>query len=386
MKSKLSALKFVRNNKKQVWVMIVALALTFMTMYVINFLFLTTQESFRVLFLEQPKKVAYLNLTVDTLGVDRTSCASEEELRQKMDEARRDIAAKLKAHDGIHNVVYTQCGYASYQGIVGGVGYDFPLLEKEQIPDFLAHMGAKLTDGRMPETAGEILVDKKVLYNKNMKIGGYFNESIYGQVFTVAGVIESDCLACVGTPQGYTNSGWYMVVLCNEENADMTKVLDDIGVQVTEYDTLYDSVDWADMYRELVTEQLDAALLGILLVVMVFLAISVLVAYISFMRSRVNEYCLYASIGFSRKEIYVMIMKEIGLIFGISIGIGAVVTVIIMFLMGHFVLDRLGLIYHYFYPEHLLRIITAFFAIVGLLQIPVAVTIHHIKTIDRMEE
>ena len=47
MKSKLSALKFVRNNKKQVWVMLVALSLTFMTMYLINFLLLTTQESFR---------------------------------------------------------------------------------------------------------------------------------------------------------------------------------------------------------------------------------------------------------------------------------------------------------------------------------------------------
>lgn len=42
MKNKLSALKFVRNNKKQSGVMIIALALTFMTMYIMNFLFLTT--------------------------------------------------------------------------------------------------------------------------------------------------------------------------------------------------------------------------------------------------------------------------------------------------------------------------------------------------------
>lgn len=386
MKSRLSALKFVRNNKKQVWVMIVALSMTFMTMYVINFLFLTTKESFKALFLEQPKKVAYVELSPETMGVDSASYSSEEELYQGIDEARNSIMDKLKAHEGISDVIYTQCLYANYQGIVGGVGYDFPLLEENQIPDFLEHMDAKLTEGRMPEGPGEILVDKKVLQNKKMKIGGYFNESSYGKVFKVVGVLDSDVLTCVGTPRGYTNSGWYMVILCNEENADMSAVLKDVGIETTEYDTIYDSVDWADMYKELVTDQVDAALLAILIVVIIFLAISILVAYVSFMRSRVNEYCLYTSIGFARKDIYGMMMKEIGIIFGLSIVIGAAVTIVIMVLLGHFMLDSLGLVYHYFYPEHLLRILTAFLAIVGFLQIPVIVTINNIKTIDMIEE
>lgn len=386
MKSRLSALKFVRNNKKQVWVMIVALSMTFMTMYVINFLFLTTKESFKALFLEQPKKVAYVELSLETMGVDSASFSSEEELYQGIDEARNSIMDKLKAHEGISDVIYTQCLYANYQGIVGGVGYDFPLLEESRIPVFLEHMDAKLTEGRMPEGPGEILVDKKVLQNKKMNIGGYFNESSYGKVFKVVGALDSDVLTCVGTPRGYTNSGWYMVILCNEENADMSAVLKDVGIETTEYDTIYDSVDWAKMYKELVTDQIDAALLAILIVVIIFLAISILVAYVSFMRSRVNEYCLYTSIGFARKDIYGMMMKEIGIIFGLSIVIGAAVTIVIMVLLGHFMLDSLGLVYHYFYPEHLLRILTAFLAIVGFLQIPVIVTINNIKTIDMIEE
>lgn len=386
MKSRLSALKFVRNNKKQVWVMIVALSMTFMTMYVINFLFLTTKESFKALFLEQPKKVAYVELSLETMGVDAASYSSEEELYQGIDEARNSIMDKLKAHEGISDVIYTQCLYANYQGIVGGVGYDFPLLEESRIPDFLEHMDALLTEGRMPEGLGEILVDKKVLQNKKMKIGGYFNESSYGKVFKVVGALDSDFLTCVGTPRGYTNSGWYMVILCNEKNADMSAVLKDVGIETTEYDTIYDSVDWAKMYKELVTDQIDAALLAILIVVIIFLAISILVAYVSFMRSRVNEYCLYTSIGFARKDIYGMMMKEIGIIFGLSIVIGAAVTIVIMVLLGHFMLDSLGLVYHYFYPEHLLRILTAFLAIVGFLQIPVIVTINNIKTIDMIEE
>ncbi|MDE6635896.1 MAG: hypothetical protein K2K09_04740 [Lachnospiraceae bacterium] len=282
--------------------------------------------------------------------------------------------------------MYTQTLYANYVGIVGSIGYDFPLLSKEQIPQFLNHMQAKLIEGKMPEADGEILVDKKVLKNKKMEIGGYFNESAYGHTFKVAGVLESDYMTCVGTPMGYTNSGWYIVVYCDAANSDMTKVLGDIGITPTEYDTIFDSADWAGLYDEMVTEQIDAVLLGILVVVIIFLAISILTAYVSFMRSRVNEYCLYTSIGFGRKDVYGMIMREILIIFGISIILGLAVTVIIMINLGNFMLEPMGLIYRYFYPEHLLRILSAFVAIIGLLQIPVSVTINNIKTIDMIEE
>lgn len=386
MKSKLSALKFVRNNKKQVWVMIIALSLTFMTMYIINFLFLTTKESFKALFLEQPQRVAYLDLTPDTMGVERQDHTSDEEYDLAAGQARDKIIADIKKHKGVSDAIFTQTLSANYQGIVGSVGYDFPLLSKDQIPGFADHMGAKLIEGRMPEGDGEILVDEKVLKNKGMKVGGYFNESSFGHTFKVVGVLESDYMTCVGTPMGYTNTGWYIVVLCDEANSDMTKVLRDIGITPTEYDTIFDSADWAKMYKELVTEQLDAALLAILIIVIIFLAISILVAYISFMRSRVKEYCLYASIGFGRKDVYGMIMGEILIIFGISILLGSAVTVIIMVCFGKFMLEPMGLIYQYFYPEHLLRILAAFIAIIGLLQIPVSVTINRIKTIDRIEE
>ncbi|MDE6567522.1 MAG: hypothetical protein K2K70_07300 [Lachnospiraceae bacterium] len=386
MKSKLSALKFVKNNKKQVWVMIVALSLTFMTMYIINFLLLTTRESFKTLFLEQPKRVAYLDLSPDTMGVEREEYASNDEYNLAIDQARDKIIADIRKHEGISNVVFTQTISALYQGVVGNVGYDFPLLSKEQIPEFVNHMGAKLIEGRMPEGDGEILVDEKVLKNNKVEIGGYFHESSYGHTFKVVGVLASDYMTCVGTPMGYTNSGWYIVVLCDEANADMTKVLKDIGITPTEYDTLYDSVDWAEMYQELVVETVDAALLAILIVVIIFLAISILVAYISFMRSRVNEYCLYTSIGFGRKDVYGMIMREIFIIFGISIILGSLVTVIIMFYLGNSLIEPLGLMCKYFYPEHLLRILAAFVAIVGLLQIPISVTINNIKTIDMIEE
>lgn len=366
--------------------MIIALALTFMTMYIINFLFLCTEESFKTLFLEQPKRVAFLDLTPDTMGLDKEDYASDDEYISAINKARNKVIADIKNHEGISDVMLTQVLNVHYQGIVGQVGCIFPLLSKEQIPEYVNHMGAKLIEGRMPEGDGEILVDKKILKNQKMEIGGYCNESAFGKTFTVVGVIESEYMTCVGTPMGYTNSGWNIVVLCDEENADMTKVLHDIGITPSEYDIICDSVENANDYKEVVTDQLDTALLAILIVVIIFLAISILVAYISFMRSRVNEYCLYTSIGFGRKDVYGMILREILIIFGISIILGMVVTAIIMVSLGNYVLEPMGLLYKYFYPEHLLRILAAFAAIIGILQIPISVTINNIKTIDMIEE
>lgn len=385
MKSKLSALNFVKNNKKQVRVMIIALSLTFMTMYIICFLLLTTGESSKTVFLERPKKVAFVSLTPETLGVEYSDYESEEEYNQAVDTARDKVIADLKRHEGISDAEFTQILSASYNGIVGNIVYRFPLFEKEKIPDFVNHMGAKLIDGRMPDGPGEILVDEKVLKNNKMLKDGIFMESYYGDIFKVVGVLDSDYMTCVGVPCGYTNSGWYITVLCDEENADMTKVLRDIGIGVTEYDEVLDLEDGKEEYDELVVI-LDAALTAILIVVIIFLAVSILVAYVTFMRSRVNEYCLYASIGFGRKEIYGMIMREILIIFGTAIILGAVATILIMAVFGRFVLEPMGLLYKFLYPEQLLRILTALAAIIGILQIPIAVTINSIKTVDLMEE
>ncbi|MDD6327772.1 MAG: ABC transporter permease [Lachnospiraceae bacterium] len=385
MKSKLSATKFVANNKKQVWVMMLALSMTFMTMYLINFLFMTTQESYQVLCFEQPQKVAFVNLSLETMGLSYSDDLSDEDWNRRYNDRKNEIMEKLRLCDGVSDVFYTQTLNAQYRGLVGSIGYDFPLLEASQIQSYLDHMDAKLVSGRMPQNAGEILVDEIIYKNQHMKLDGYFMEDAFGKVFRVVGVVKSDYMICVGIPDGFTNTGWYMVVLCNEDTCNMKNLLNRIGIQPTEYDGICDVVHWKEDYNEWMS-QLNASLLGILLVVMIILAISILVAYVSFMRSRVSEYCLYISIGYSRKDIYTMMMKEVGIIFGVSIVLGSVISLPVMFAFGHFVLDNIGLLYRYFYPEHLLRILAAYAAIIAFLQIPMILTINKIKTVDEVEE
>ena len=386
MKSKLSALKFVRNNKKQVWVMVIALSLTFMTMYVVNFLLMTTQESFQTIFLVQPKYLTMFRLTNETAGIDITEEDTEETAAEKGENARNRIIEDLKKIDGIRNVYYTQSLYATYNAIVGQIGYNIPLLSQEEIPEYLDHMGAKLVEGRMPSGDGEMLVDEVILKNSKKSVGDWYEEKAFGQVFKIVGAVESDKMVCVGMPYGYTNTGWYFMVLCDEAHSDMTQMLKQIGIEVSENDAINDAPDWERAYEEVVEKQLTTAITAIMIVVTVFLAISILVAYVSFLRNRVNEYCLYMSIGFARQEVYGMIIREILLIFGGSICLGVVLTAGLEVALAKNILDPLGLCYRYFYWEQFCKIITAFTVIIGLLQIPISVTVNSIKTIDRMEE
>lgn len=381
MKGKLSALKYVRNNKKQVGILISVIALTFTVMYVVNAVLMCTVESFKVVFLEQPKKTAYVELTLESMGL-----VKDESLTNEMYlERRAEIIEKLKKHDGIDGAYYTSVLSARYEGIIGETRFLFPLLEKDQIQSYLDHMDARLIEGRMPENEGEVIIDSRIMKNNKLKTGDLFDEDLFGDSYIITGVLESDSFACVGIPNN-SNNGIYYTVFCDENNCDMKKLFSDIGIELTSLDSIIDINTQAEFYETECKSVINTALTAIIIVVMIFLAISVLVAYISSMRSRMNEYCLYTSLGFSRIEVYGMIMREILFDFISGMLFGTILTVILMFILKTTVTEPVGLILKAFYPRQLLKITASFAAIIEILQIPIIVIINSIKTIDRIEE
>lgn len=381
MKGKLSALKYVRNNKKQVGILISVIALTFTVMYVVNAVLMCTVESFKVVFLEQPKKTAYVELTLESMGL-----VKDESLTNEMYlERRAEILEELKDHKGIDGAYYTSVLSARYEGIIGETRFLFPLLEKDQIQSYLDHMDARLIEGRMPENEGEVIIDSRIMKNNKLKTGDLFDEDLFGDSYIITGVLESDSFACVGIPNN-SNNGIYYTVFCDENNCDMKKLFSDIGIELTSLDSIIDINTQAEFYEIECKSVINTALTAIIIVVMIFLAISVLVAYISSMRSRMNEYCLYTSIGFSRSEVYGMIMREILFDFISGMLFGTILTVILMFILKTTVTEPVGLILKAFYPRQLLKITASFAAIIEILQIPIIVIINSIKTIDRIEE
>lgn len=387
MKSQLSALKYIRNNKRTCFVLIVAIAITVIAMYTVAFTLYTSVESFKSVCLKMPKKVAYVSLTLDAFGITEEGYNGDgKKMAVDYKAAREKLIEDLKAHEGIEDAFYTQVLIANYNAVIGGIGYEFPLVEKEKVQSILDHMGARLSSGRLPEGDGELLIDENVMKNRGMKLGDWFMANSYGEVFKIVGTLKSDNMFCIGTPRGFFNCGWYITILCDESTARFSDLADEFGLQITSEDVISDIDDYKELYQKEVTDSIESVVNLIVIIVMVFLTISILVAYVSFMRNRVNEYCLYASLGYSRKEIYGMIMREMIIMFMTGIIIGAVLTICVMGVFEVMIIKPQGLLARWIMPEQLLRIAGAFAMIVGVLQIPVLVSISRIKTIDMMED
>ena len=386
MKKGISAVKYIRNNKRTCFVLIIAFALTIMVMYVINFLLSATKESFKTIMLEMPKKVMYANLSDAAYGINEEDFATHEEYVDKYQETVKETENKMRALDGVKFVKRAQKIDTKYAGIIGMVVYETPLLEKEEIKGYIDHFNAKLIDGKMPEEPGDILVDKNVFANRHYEIGGYYMKEFYGETFKVCGVIESDYMICVGMPNGFTNSGWYTVICIDEPITQFKDIAEKLDLNISETEDIIDANDYRAFYDDDVVKSIDSSMDIIILVVMIFLAVSVIVAYVSFMRNRVSEYCLYSSIGYSKKSIYAMMMREMIIIFGTGIIIGAMIAGVIVIFLNKTAVEPMGLIGKLVDLNQISKIMTAIICIIGLLQIPAVMTINSIKTIDMIED
>lgn len=386
MKKGISAVKYIRNNKRTCFVLIIAFALTIMVMYVINFLLSATKESFKTIMLEMPKKVMYANLSDAAYGINEEDFATHEEYVEKYQETVEETENKMRALDGVKFVKRAQKIDTKYAGIIGMVVYETPLLEKEEIKGYIDHFNAKLIDGKMPEEPGDILVDKNVFANRHYEIGGYYMKEFYGETFKVCGVIESDYMICVGMPNGFTNSGWYTVICIDEPITQFKDIAEKLDLNISETEDIIDANDYRAFYDDDVVKSIDSSMDIIILVVMIFLAVSVIVAYVSFMRNRVSEYCLYSSIGYSKKSIYAMMMREMIIIFAAGIIIGAMIAGVIVIFLNKTAVEPMGLIGKLVDLNQISKIMTAIICIIGLLQIPAVMTINSIKTIDMIED
>lgn len=386
MRSELSAWNYIRNNKKTTGTLVVALAMVFTAMYLISMLLLTASESFGAVLREIPKKLSFLSVSFGTYGLVSGDYESDDEMVQAYLEKTDELAEKLKTVPGIDNAYYTQIMQYTYRSVIGQIGISAPLIDAGDIPEFLAHMDAELIEGEMPAGDGQILADKKIMKNGGYVIGDYLMGDTYGKTFRICGVIDSPYMICVGTPHGYTNAGWYIVVEKDESISDMTAVLNSLGLEVSDADKVNDAIEYEKMFKTEVGDIIDGVIAVVYLVVMVFLAFTVIIAYVSYMRNRINEYCLYMSIGYSRSAVYRMIMREMLILFGLGALIGFVFSMIGGFVIHSLLIEAKGLSCRLIMPEQIFHILASFVCIMGVLQIPVVYSINAVKTIDAIEE
>lgn len=383
MPQKLSAIRYLKNNKRRAAVLIVSLALCFMLTYISQFLLSSTTETFRTPVMENPRKIQYVSLSGEALGIDFENL-EQEMLIAEYDRKNAELAEKLKKHDGVKNVYCFQIVYCLVTPVVGRIAYEVPLGSKEEIAELMEYMNVGLSEGRMPDAPGEIVLDEASMKNNRYELNDYLNEDDYGEKYRIVGILDGDSYFGCGirSEEIYTD----MITILSDIE-DISAELRKEGIEVKEnYDTVVD-LKWGENFLKTEVEDvIGNSTVFIYVGILILLSISLIVVYTMYLRDRRNEWCLYCSIGYSRKTIYFAIVRELLFTFGAALVIGGAVTALSVVLLDHLIIRGQGLRCRYFYPQTLWEMICSYVMILGILQIPVRYALYKIRTIDAIDD
>ncbi|MGN0153220.1 MAG: FtsX-like permease family protein [Lachnospiraceae bacterium] len=388
MPQKLSAMKYIKNNKRRVSVLIFSLTLCFVLFYLSHFLLSTTTETFGHVLVENAKKVQYVRLPYSAYGLDSEALESlgEEEFLSRTKEGSMELLSKLEDKKGVQHVFYAPVNYVELYAVVGEYWQEVPMLQKDEISLMMAHFDAKLTEGKLPEQGGEVILDEKIMQNNSYQIGDSLRQ--YPET-KIVGVVQSDNYFGCGVHDGESNlyANYKLVILSDGSIQDMASVLHDMGYNFKDKDA--DIVDVKIGQKDLQKNIIDAISVStnvVYIAIMGVLSVALFIVYVTYLRDRRNEWCLYCSIGFSKKSIYYAVMRELLFIFGTAVLLGLLIAAGAVVLLDHTMIQSLGLKCRYLYPEVLVEILCSYALILGALQIPVRVALYKIRTIDAMDD
>ena len=120
--------------------------------------------------------------------------------------------------------------------------------------------------------------------------------------------------------------------------------------------------------------------------VMIIMAIMLFLVYTTMLRDRHGEWCLYCSIGYSRKAIYLSILREMLFYVTVAVIAGTALTVIGMVAVDMLLIAPMGLACNYLDYSVMGEIACGYAVVFVLLQLPIRLALHKIRTVDAMEE
>ena len=114
--------------------------------------------------------------------------------------------------------------------------------------------------------------------------------------------------------------------------------------------------------------------------------ICLIVMFSLYLYDRQPELCFYYSIGFSKKDIYLSILRKLLFVFCVSIVFGFVLSLIVIALVKRFVISPLGLNGYLSIPNEILHGFTCLILIFASLQLSIFFSLRGINTVDILEE
>lgn len=383
MPQKLSAITYIKNNKRRVAVLIGSLSLCVVLFYVSQFVLASTTETFGSILVENTEKIQYIQLPGYAFGLD-FEALGEEKFSYQYQQKHLELKEELKKVRGVKQVYFSQVNYIEILGAVGQYYLELPMVPEENVDELIEHFNATLVEGNLPKQDNEIVLDEKSMKNGGYKIGDALRD--YPKT-KIVGILNCDYYFGCGVISAKNATNERIIVLSDGSVSDVTKLLYDMGYEFDEEDAYI--MDKKEGKKDLKKDIIDAISTStniIYLGIIFILSISLLVVYITYLRDRRNEWCLYCSIGYARKCIYFAVMRELLFTFLASVLIGGVLSAILVFILDYGMLRLLGLMCQYFYPENIFKILVVFALILGILQVPIRFELYKIKTIDAIDD
>lgn len=382
MRQKLSAMNYIRNNKRRAAVLIVSLALYLVIVYLTQFILSSGTESFKKILSEDTKKMQLVGLPDSTFNIDREAYESEEAVRGAYAEAIELLMERLREQPGVKGVQKTQQMGVTIYALIGQYSFSFPLGDEAFLKAYMEHMGATLKEGELPDAPGEIILADGIMKNAGLTLG----QKLSDEDFQIVGVAESDSYFGGGITVPNKEYADRVCVLSDGSIEDMTALLRNMGYEFSDneamiFDYKVGNAEYEDVFAEVETPA-KLVFRG----VMIIMAIMLFLVYTTILRDRHGEWCLYCSIGYSRKAIYLSILREMLFYVMVAVIAGTALTVIGMVAVDALLIAPMGLACNYLDVSVMGEIVCGYAVVFVLLQLPIRLALHKIRTVDAMEE
>lgn len=381
MRQKLSAMNYIRNNKRRAAVLIVSLALYLVIVYLTQFILSSGTESFKKILVEDTKKMQLVQLPYSAFGID-PEALGEEQTRKAAIEALDILMSRLRETEGVKAVQKAQSMGVTIYAMIGQYHFEFPLGDEAFLKNYMEHMGATLKEGELPDAPGEIILADGIMKNAGLQLG----QKLADEAFRIVGIAESDSYFGGGIEVPDRDYTKMLCILSDGSIEDMGELLWKMGYEFSDKEAwIWDYQIGNEEYEEVFGEVETPANL-VFKGVMVVMAVMLFLVYTTILRDRHGEWCLYCSIGYSRKAIYLSILREMLFYFTVAVIAGTVLTVIGMVAVDTLLIAPLGLACNYMDVSVMGEIVCGYAVVFILLQIPIRYALHKIRTVDAMEE
>ena len=369
--SKLSAIPYIKGNKKRIIVLIISLSMFVVLSYLVTYIMSACQDPFYQAFCDPYQDMLVGGPKVTVEGYETT-----EEWSEMATKAVLEKAEEIEKIEGITGTTLFRRGRVPLKSVVGQgsvLCYLFDNISDSE--EFMSYKNIKLLSGKLPEKPGEIVIDEKLWKNEGDAALEMMSDS-----YSIVGHVQSDNYYAFGIALPFEND-INLVIYHPDDGTDYAAKIKDAGIELAYY------FDYKSGVEEIDSEvgSLSSVERLIQITTGVLLAICLLVVLSLHIMDRHQEWCLMNSIGFSTGEIYFMALKELLFCFLLAVLSGLLISIGIGFIFETFICNSMG-IYVGLWQSRVIPIVAAvFIGIYGGCQIPLFINIRKVRTVDEIE-